>query len=242
VTPTHHFFVDPADVRGDVVALTGAEAHHAAHVLRVRPGERISVADGTGRVIDAIVSRVGSSVDAEVRGVREVQPASPAITLVQGIAKGDKMDAVVQKSVEVGIRRIVPVVCDRTVVRWDHGKRARAAERWREIARAAAKQCRSPWATVVDEVRDGVSGAGVSSPVVVLDADATMRLRDALPRQAPESLSLVIGPEGGLSPEELAVLHELAAVTATLGPRILRTETAGPVAAALILYAYGNLG
>jgi 16S rRNA (uracil1498-N3)-methyltransferase len=242
LTTTRHFFVDPGDVHGDVVALTGAEAHHAAHVLRVRPGELISVADGTGRVMDAVVSNVGKSVDAEVRGVREVQPPSPTIVLVQGIAKGDKMDTVVQKAVEIGVRRIVPVVCDHTVVRWDERKRKKAAERWREVARAAAKQCRSPWITLVDEVRDGVAAAPFEPPVLVLDAEATTLLRDALPRHAPESVSLVIGPEGGLSPGELAAWGERGATTATLGPRILRTETAGPVAAALILYAYGNLG
>jgi len=237
-----HFFVDPGDVHGDTVALTGAEAHHAAHVLRVKVGERVSIADGTGRVMDAIVSRVGESVDAEVRDVRDAQPAAPALTLVQGIAKGDKMDTVVQKAVEVGVRRIVPIVCERTIVRWDERKQVKAAERWREIARAAGKQCRSAWITGVDAVVDGVGVLDISAPAVVLDADASVRLRDVLPKDTPEVLTLVIGPEGGLTADEIAEVVSRGAVAAGLGPRILRTETAGPVAAALILYAYGNLG
>jgi 16S rRNA (uracil1498-N3)-methyltransferase len=239
LTTIHHFFVEPSDVHGDTVALVGAEAHHAAHVLRVRPGERISVADGTGRVMDAIVSRVGDSVDADVRNVREVQTAAPAITLVQSIAKGDKVDAVVQKAVEVGVRRIVPVVTEHTVVRWDERRKDKAAQRWREIARAAAKQCRSAWITDVDDVGDL---DGVELPAIVLDAGAHMRLRDALPAPKPEALTLVVGPEGGLSPAELEQLGSRGAVPASLGPRVLRTETAGPVTAALILYAYGSLG
>jgi 16S rRNA (uracil1498-N3)-methyltransferase len=238
----HHFFVEPGDVHGDTVALVGAEAHHAAHVLRVRPGEHISVADGTGRVLDAVVRSVGEVVDADIREMREVERRAPDIVLVQGIAKADKLDAVVQKAVEVGVGRIVPVVCDRTVVRWDERKRDKAAGRWRGIARAAAKQCRSAWITAVDEVREGFADVTLPPPVVALDADAAVRLRDALPPDAPDIVSVVIGPEGGLSPGELQTLRGRGATVATLGPRILRAETAGPVAAALILYAYGSLG
>ena len=242
MTSVPHFFVDPSDVRGDTVAITGAEAHHAARVLRVKVGERVSIADGTGRVMDAVVSHVGRNVDAEVRDVCDVQPTAPAITLVQGIAKGDKMDTVVQKSVEVGVRRIVPVVCERTIVRWDERKQAKAVDRWREVARAAAKQCRSAWMTSVEEVVAGVDAVPITTQTVVFDPDADARLRDVLPADRPETFTLVIGPEGGLSPEEIRLLGSRGAVAAGLGPRILRAETAGPVAAALILYAYGNLG
>src|SRR5581483_2167787 len=160
-------------------------------------------------------------------GVRDVQPITPAITLVQGIAKGDKIDTVVQKAVEVGVRRIVPVVCERTVVRWDERKRSKAVDRWREIARSAAKQCRSAWLTDVDDVREL---GDVELPAVVLDAGARSRLRDVLPVDTPDAITLVIGPEGGLEPGEIDALGSRGAVTACLGPRILRTETAGPVA------------
>ena len=238
----HHFFVTPEDVHGDTLALVGAEAHHAARVLRVRPGERISVADGTGRVMEAVVSNVGETVDADVREFYQVDRTSPDIVLVQGIAKGDKVDAVVQKAVEVGVARITPVVCERTVVRWDERRRAKAVERWREIARAAAKQCRSAWMTAIDDVAQGLDAVETAGSVVALDAGAGQRLREVLPPQAPGAVTLVIGPEGGLSPAEIAWLTATGHRVATLGPRILRTETAGPMAAALILYAYGSLG
>ena len=236
-----HFFVDPSDVHGDVVVLTGAEAHHAAHVLRLKVGERVSIADGTGRVMDAVVSRVGDGVDANVCEVRDVHATAPAITLVQGIAKGDKMDTVVQKAVEVGVRRIVPVVCERTIVRWDDRKTSKATERWREIARAAAKQCRSAWITDVGDVRD-LGAIELAAPAVVLDPETNTRLREVLPAVVPATMTLVVGPEGGLAPAEIERLTARGAAAAGLGPRILRTETAGPVAAALILYAYGSLG
>jgi 16S rRNA (uracil1498-N3)-methyltransferase len=239
LTSTHHFFVDPGDVRNGIVALHGQEAHHAAHVLRVRRGESISVADGTGRVIEAVVSDVGDTVEAEVRSVREIDPLIPAITLFQGIAKGERMDAVVQKSVEIGVARIVPVMCERTIARWDETKRANAVQRWREIAKGAGKQCGTAWFTHVEDVADTFDTA---PPTVALDPDSASRLRDVLPAQRPDTLSLVIGPEGGLSESELDTLREKGVATATLGPRVLRTETAGPVAAALILYAYGSLG
>jgi 16S rRNA (uracil1498-N3)-methyltransferase len=236
----HHFFVEPGDVDGGIVTLRDTEAHHAARVLRVKPGDRISVADGTGAVYDAVVRHAGAEVTAEVRCTRRAGTARPAIVLVQGIAKGDKVDTVVQKAVEVGVRRIVPVICERTIVRWDEQKREKAARRWREVARAAAKQCRSAWTTPVDDVRAGLDG--IEAPAVALDPSASLRLRDALPADPPESLTLVVGPEGGLTAGELALVSSAGAVPATLGPRVLRTETAGPVAAALILYAYGSLG
>jgi len=239
VTNAHHFFVDPGDIRDGIVALRGQEAHHAAVVLRIRPGERISVADGTGRVMEAVVSNVGDTVDARVHSIREIGPLVPAITLFQGIAKGERMDVVVQKSVEIGVARIVPVMSDRTVARWDDRKRAKSVQRWREIAKGAGKQCGTAWFTHVEDIADTFD---VASPAVALDPDADARLRDVLPASRPDGLSLVIGPEGGLSPDELDTLRECGVAVATLGPRILRTETAGPVAAALILYAYGSLG
>jgi 16S rRNA (uracil1498-N3)-methyltransferase len=238
----HHFFVRPGDVEDDVVTLGDSDAHHAVNVLRVQPGDRISVADGSGRVFDAVVTVVGERVEAAVRCVRDRPPSLPLLTLVQGVGKADKMDAVVQKSVEVGVRRIVPVMCERTVVRWGAGKREKAVRRWNEIARAAAKQCRSPWPTPVDEIVETLGAVHLVEPAIALDVDARTRLRDALPANPPDELTLVIGPEGGLSESEMGALLSAGAAAATLGPRILRTETAGPVAAALILYAYGSLG
>ena len=239
----HHFFVSPSDVRDGVVELTGAEAHHAARVLRVRVGEAITVADGSGLVLEAVVTEVGDVVRADVQTSREKVAPKPSVTLYQAVAKGERMDDVVSRAVEIGVRRVVPFVAERTIVRWDEGKRRKARERWTTIARSAAKQCRSPHLTDLEELRDGPEDAlNEGAPVVALHERAATRLRDALPQTAPEEIVVVVGPEGGLAPSEVRVLEDGGASVVTLGDRILRTETAGLVAAAIIGYAYGSLG
>jgi 16S rRNA (uracil1498-N3)-methyltransferase len=239
----HHFFVDPGDVRNDVVTISGAEAHHAAKVLRVRVAEPITVSDNTGRILEAVVSSVGDVVEADVYGERHVPAPRPAITLVQALTKGEKFDEVVDRVCEVGVSRVVPFVARRSVVRWDESKCSRALERWRAIARAAAKQSRSPWIPSVDAFTDdpkqATRGQGLS---LVLHESATQRLRDALPTDSPASVALVVGPEGGLADEELAALVAAGGRTVSLGPRVLRTEVAGLVAAALVAYVYGSVG
>lgn len=239
----HHFFVQPSDVQDVFVELTGAEAHHASRVLRVRPGEEISVADDSGRVLDAVVTDVGRVVRADVREIREVPQHQPAVTLVQAIAKGDRMEDVISKAVEIGVSRIVPFKAERTVVRWDESRRQKAHERWNAVARAAAKQCRASRLTVVAGVsEDPAVALTEGGPVLVLHEGAATRLRRALPEPAPHVLVVVVGPEGGLAPAEIEVLRDGGASIVTLGDRVLRTETAGLVATAIIAYAYGSLG
>lgn len=223
------------------VRLVGAEAHHAAKSLRVRVGEEITVADGTGRVVRAVVSGVGDEVLAEVTGAGRCDARLPAIALYQALTKGEKFDEIVEKAGEIGVRRIVPFVAERSIVRWDERKRVRAQQRWSAIARSAAKQSRSPWIARVDEIRDGATIPDEET-TIVLHESATMRLRDALPDEAPQTIAIVVGPEGGLADEEIARLSPGGAGIASLGPQVLRTETAGLVAAALIGYRYGTVG
>ncbi len=239
----HHFFTEPELIADGRVSLAGAEAHHASRVLRIRAGETISVADGSGRVLDAVVTKIGEMVEARVILEHECRPPQPVLVLHQGVAKGEKMDLVIQKSVELGARRIVPFLAERTLVRWDEGKREKARSRWSEIARAAAKQCRSPWLTEIGPVLEGTAGVeSEEGTVVVLDEEAERLLREVLPDRAPERMALVVGPEGGLTRGEVLAMQEAGAAAVSLGERILRTETAGPVALALVSYTYGTLG
>lgn len=239
----HHFFVSPSDVQDEFVDVSGSEGHHAARVLRVRPGEAITVADGSGRVIDAVVTEVGNGVRAEIRGTSDVPVVRPAITLYQAVAKGDRMDDVVTKAVEVGVARIVPFLAERTIVRWGDAKRRKATERWKAVARAAAKQCRAPRLTVVEDVLESAARSlETDGPALVLHEQSSTRLRDVLPAKAPQSIAVVVGPEGGLTEGEVEGLAATGADIVSLGERILRTETAGMAAAVIIAYVYGSLG
>jgi 16S rRNA (uracil1498-N3)-methyltransferase len=235
----HHFFVDEEAIVDGVVTIGGDEAHHA-RVLRVREGERITVADGTGRMLDAMVTDNVHDIVADVVAERQVTLPRPSITLFQALTKGDKLELVVEKATEVGVRTLVPFIAERTVMRWDERKLERSRERLQAIARASAKQSRSPFIPTVEPFS---YGAVVRiEPTLVLHEEATERLRDALPAAAPPDVALVVGPEGGLSSGEVAGLVGAGGRAVTLGDRILRTETAGPVAAAVVGYAYGWFG
>jgi 16S rRNA (uracil1498-N3)-methyltransferase len=237
----HHFFVEPSAIGEGVVVLDGEEAHHAARVLRVRVGEQITIADGSGRMISASVTDVGDLVTAEILATTTVPASVPEITLFQSLTKKDRFDLVIEKATEVGVRRIIPVTSERTVVDWDERKRDRMADRWAQIARAAAKQSRAPRIPSIGEVSKLDAFLAFEGTRIALHESASRRLRGALPAGAPAHLALLVGPEGGLSPAEAERLSAGSDV-ASLGPRVLRTETAGVVAAAIIAHVYGSLG
>ncbi len=239
----HHFFVTPEHLHDGIVDLTGDEAHHAGRVLRLREGELITVADGTGRVVEAVVRRVGRTVEGEVTSERIVALSPPSITLVQAVMKGDKMDGLIEKAVEVGVLRIVPFMAERTIVRWEDSKARKAGDRWSSIARSASKQCRAPLLSEVGQVVASTDELKTTASLgVVLHEGAEQRLRDVLPNIPPDEIELVVGPEGGLSAHEAEGLTSRGFVPAGLGPRILRSENAGIVGAAIVLHIYGSLG
>lgn len=195
-------------------------------------------------MFDAVVTRSeADEVEGRIILAHELRPQAPQLVLYQGLAKRERMDLVVQKAVELGARQIVPFAAGRSVVKWDSEKKLKSRERWEAVALAASKQCRSPWLTEIEAVADSLSGLdSTSGPVLVLHEEATVHLRDVLPEQAPARLTIVIGPEGGLDPSEVEMALSAGAQAVTLGGRILRTETAGPVALALVAYTYGVLG
>lgn len=233
-----HFFVAPFP--GDEVVLEGDDAHHLARVLRARPGDRLTLADGSGAVATAVVRTVASSVTCQVLERREVVAPRPALSVVHALPKGRKLDDVVQRLTELGVERLVAVHSARSQVRL-HGERAeRALRRWRAVALAAAKQSRRarlPEISGVGEWADAFAGAEAG---VVLWEEAERPLGAALGRGAGVAeLVLAVGPEGGLTPEEVALTGLPAA---SLGPTILRTETAALVGAAATMALTGRLG
>jgi 16S rRNA (uracil1498-N3)-methyltransferase len=233
-----HFFVATADVDGRRAVLRGEDARHLAVVLRVAPGDEVSLSDGAGtcwmgRVDRASAAEVGVALGAAVRH----DPPRPRLTVVHALPKARKLDGVVQRLVEIGVDRLVPVHSARTEVRLGPDKAAKAVARWRAVALAAAKQSRRAWlfdVAPVGEWTTAFAGAGAGA-VCWEEATVPLRAVDA----AAVELTLGIGPEGGLTAEEVAA-SGLPAVS--LGPTVLRTETAALVAASILLHRAGRLG
>lgn len=233
-----HFFCD--DVAGDLIRITGDDAHHAARALRIRPGEEITVSDGRGSVARAHTTEVSSSaVTAQVIARSSIEQPSPTVVVFPAVPKAGKLDAVVQKLTEIGVDEIRPWFAMRSVVRWDTSKASGRVARLRVIAREAGMQSRRAWLPVVaepaplDELPD---------LTLVLDEGGADRLGAVLPSVAPRTVGVVVGPEGGLDPSEVERLAGAGAVVASLGSSILRTETAAVVGPALVLSRYGRLG
>lgn len=239
-----HFVAEEATAAqpGDDIALTGTEAHHAATVRRLRAGEGVTVGDGRGVWLEAAVTAVSSrEVVVRVAARTDVAPATPRLTLVQALAKGDRDELAVQAGTELGVDRIIPWQAERSVSRWD-GKVDKALARWRTIVREAAKQAHRAWLPEVSAPADTPSLTRLLPDVrmLVLEPSATERLAGLdLTAQAHE-IALVVGPEGGVSPAELSALSAAGAEPVRLGGTVLRTSTAGAAALSVVNVALGR--
>lgn len=222
-----------------IVPLASGDLHHARDVLRILPDEEIEAVTPDGSILLLRLDEYGpDEMWASVLSV--TLPADePKIVLAQGIAKGDKMDAIVRQAVEVGASRIVPVTFERTIVKLRPEKYLDKANRWTRIAQSAAKQAHR---TLVPAVTPPVAPSLLAEElsdcgrvVVFWEEEGTRSVADALEDASPsEGVAVVVGPEGGLAPHEVEALVARGAVTASLGPTILRTETAAVVALALV--------
>jgi 16S rRNA (uracil1498-N3)-methyltransferase len=242
------FLADRAALESDVVVLSGAEGRHAATVRRLRPGERADLADGAGLVAECVVA--GPSVDQHgaagleliVQTRREVPRPDPAITVVQAIPKGDRGELAVEEMTEVGVDRIVPWAAARSVPVWQGARGERSLAKWRMTAREAAKQSRRAWIPEVTDaatVAEAAQLAGQAACAVVLEPGAAASLgRLSLPETG--DLLVVVGPEGGITDEEAEAFRAAGATACRLGPTVLRTSTAGTVAAAILLTRSGR--
>lgn len=224
---------------GGLVELSGEEGRHAVAVQRIGPGQPIDVGDGVGTILHATVESVAgkSSLLARV-GRREEQPhPRPRIVVVQALPKGERGEAAIGTMTEVGVDMFVPWQAERCIARWSGERAERGRAKWSNAARAATKQSHRAWQPDVAEVAASprvaqlLAGAGAA---IVLHEAATRPLAGVdLPDDG--DIVVVVGPEGGLSPAELAVFSGTGSHVARMGPHVLRTSTAGTVAAALIL-------
>jgi 16S rRNA (uracil1498-N3)-methyltransferase len=243
------FFVNPGQVKAGRVTITGPDVVHIVKVLRLGPGDTLTVLDGRGKAYEAVVEHTGrDAVICAVTSDSDAGGAPPVrITLVQGLPKGDKMDLIVQKATELGVERLIPLICDRSVVKLAGDKSERRLERWRRIALEAAKQCRRPDIPEVlppAELKEVLAGLSDNiAAVIPWEEENQATFKKVLGEiKTAGDFVVFIGPEGGFTPAEveLARLHGVKPVT--LGPRILRTETAGLAVLAIIQYQFGDLG
>ena len=244
----HRFYIPPDDWNPDALALSGTEAHHARNVLRLQPSHKVVLFNGRGREITAEIL----SVDAREVALRKLhesttQPLRCRITLGQAIPKGKNMDLIVQKAVEIGAAEIAPIISDRTIVRLDEEESAQKQAKWQTIAIEAAKQCGQNWLPEVktprtlahffaDQHRFDLQLIGsLQSDALHLKqilADFTV----AHQQQRPTNVLMLIGPEGDFTPAELNLARTHGCRPITLGPIILRVETAAIYCLSVLSY------
>ena len=235
--------ITPGVITPGVITLAGAEGHHAAAVRRLRPGERADVSDGAGTLAECVVTSVGKdSVTLDIRAVHAVPPPRPRLVVAQALAKGDRGELAVELMTEVGVDSVIPWAAERSITRWQAERGAKALAKWRATAREAAKQSRRAWLPAVTELATTAAlakRAATAACAIVLEADASVKLHE-LPLPEADDILLFVGPEGGISAAERAILRDAGATEARLGPLVLRTSTAGAAAAAILLSRVGR--
>jgi 16S rRNA (uracil1498-N3)-methyltransferase len=236
-------FVEQRLVSGKGVGLPEQAGLHLTRVLRLDPGAPVILFDGTGGEYQGTLQRDGRNWWAKVGAHDPVERESPlAITLLQGVSRGERMDLIIQKSTELGVARIVPVLAERSVVKIDARQRARKQEHWQAIAVSACEQCgrnRVPQVADALSLGDAIAALAPEGARCLLAADATGSLANAA-TSGERTLALLIGPEGGLSDNEQKFARANGFTAYRLGPRILRTETAGLAALAALQTLAGD--
>ena len=242
------FAIAPERLVDGRVTFDAAETRHLARVLRLQPGDTVVASDGAGHDYTVRLDAIRPRAQGTVVGVRAGAPASRLeVTLVQGLPKSDKLEAIVRAATELGVSRVLPALTARTVVRL-MGRAAEARrERWQRVAREAAKQCgraivpdvavARPLSACLDDVGDAALGLclweGDAPPLSTTLAEIS---------RAPSRVALLVGPEGGLERAEVDAARTRGWRVVSLGPRILRTETAGPAVLAIVQSRWGDLG
>lgn len=231
------FYIDALPETGELAVVEGDEGFHAATVRRIRRGERLILGDGDGGLAHCVVEHAGrEGLQARVLDRRQVPPVQPPVTVVQALPKAERSELAIELATEAGADALVAWQAARCVARWEGARADKGLRRWRAVARAAAQQSRRAHIPSVDGVLstaaltqligDVVASGGT---VLALHESATGQLTDLNLAQA-KSVMLVVGPEGGIAPDELTALTDAGAVPVHLGPTVLRTSTAAAVA------------
>ncbi len=241
------FFLEELDGSAKEAEITGEEFTHLKKVLRLGPGDSAAIFNGRGLELFGRIESIGQrSAKITIEGRSEDRKESPfGLALLQGLLKGDKPEFIVQKATELGLTEVCFYTTARTVPRVDGEGAEKKLLRWKKAAIEAAKQCgRStlPLITLAPGLKEAVQETKAGLKIVLWEKEGTASLKDLLSGKAPEAAALLIGPEGGLSDEEVKLAEGAGFQKAGMGPRILRAETAAVAAAAVIEYAFGGLG
>ena len=223
---------------GDLVEVEGDEAHHAVAVRRLRAGEPLALTDGAGTTVTGVVSTTGKRrLTVQVEHVATSPEPEPRLTVVQALPKGERGELAVEVLTEVGVATVVPWAAARSVAVWRGERAEKSLARWRATAREAAKQSRRPWFPRVEQMAttdQACALVGAADLAVVLHEDAVASFA-SLEVPVSGSVVVVVGPEGGLTDDEVAAFAAAGAHAVRLGDEVLRTSTAGVVAVAALL-------
>ena len=241
----HRFYADDRGVTGDIAFLCEEDARHATRVLRMREGE-VCELFADGKRFSGEIASIGEEVEVRITGEMPSTEAKLRITLYQGLPKADKMELIVQKSVELGACAVVPVAMSRCVVQLDAKDGRKKQERWQKIAREACKQsgrCEMMQVSEPISFKQLLAKLPQHQAAIVPWEDARGYSLAKFHHEHPDvtDLAIVIGPEGGMSEDEIARMKEASCQSVTLGPRILRTETAGLCAMSALFCLYGDM-
>lgn len=244
----HRFFVQPENISGDEVILNGADVSHIRTVLRLKEGSRIQVLDGLGsRYFVQLTGVKAREVRGRVESKEDFQTESPLIIQMgSALLKGNKFDSVLRKSVELGVCHVSPLQTDRSIVRVLRAEAQKKTARWQRIAQEAARQSGrshlpevSPdIQTVADFCRENQE---IDIKLVFWEEEEVCKLGDVSTKAPPRTVAFLTGPEGGFSLEEIEIARQCGFQSITLGPRILRAETAPIVILSLLQNRWGDL-
>lgn len=248
----HRFYLPTVTKEQEPTKITGDEFRHLANVLRLKAGDKVYLFDGQGQEYEATIQEITKDAAYLELGeqLTESRESPVELYLVQGIAKGDKMDFVIQKATELGVKGIIPLEAKRSVVRLAGGKKADKQQRWQKVALEATKQCRRsfiPQVSLPQGLNEFLATLPQERLVLIPWEEGGRSLKTVLTdseiiKKQPVPVYLLIGPEGGWDETEVELARSKGAIPVTLGPRILRTETAGLATIAAIMYQWGGLG
>ena len=239
-----NFYIDKSDIIENTATINGEEAQHISRVLRMKKGDEVTLCDGEGTFYEAVLTDFSEKcVTAEITSSRraETEPAVQ-ITVFQGVPKNPKLETIIQKLTEIGAVRLVPMDTKRAVAKLDKSSKI---DRLRKIAREAAKQSKRgiiPCVTDCVSFKEAVKMAAEADLALIpYEEEREMSLKKALAGKPPETVVVMIGPEGGFDAEEIKLAKEAGITSVTLGRRILRTETAPLAVSAAILFELGEM-